>query len=73
MNGKIARLRQEHGISQSDLAYAIDMTRVTVANVETGNTKPSLKFIKNTLRFFQQYDPDIKFQDLFDYETNKTG
>lgn len=52
----IKTLRQQMGLSQSELAENINVKRTTVGSWERGRTEPSLKDIKSLCDFF---DVDI--------------
>lgn len=45
-NTAMKAARMEHGMSQADLADAVDATRQTIGLIEAGRYNPSLKLCK---------------------------
>lgn len=50
---RIQRLRTEKGLTQQDLAEAIDVTRATIIALEKGNYNPSLELAFRLAKFFE--------------------
>ena len=52
VNNDIRRLRQERGLSQAELAGAVEVSRQTINSIETGRYTPSLPLAFALARFF---------------------
>lgn len=63
MKNKIELLRKEKGLSQSDLAVSLIVSRQTISSLENGRYNPSIKLAFKIAKFF-----DLKIEDIFDYE-----
>ena len=50
---RIQHLRTEKGLTQQDLAEAIDVTRATIIALEKGNYNPSLELAFRLANFFE--------------------
>ncbi len=53
INNRIHELRAEKGITQQDLADAIDVTRATIIALEKGSYNPSLELAIRLAKFFK--------------------
>ncbi len=53
INNRIQELRAEEGITQQDLADAIDVTRATIIALEKGSYNPSLELAFRLAKFFK--------------------
>lgn len=51
---KIRKLREDHGISQSELAGSIGVSREFISLLELGRREPSLETLSEIARFFQK-------------------
>ena len=50
---KIRELREQRGLTQLQVAYAVGTTPQTIYNIESGKTKsPSLETVKAIARFY---------------------
>jgi putative transcriptional regulator len=63
MKNNIVKLRKERGVTQEDLAFALNVTRQTVSSLETGRYKPSIDLAFKMSRFF-----DLPIEEIFIYE-----
>jgi putative transcriptional regulator len=52
LNNRIRVFRAEHGMSQSDLAEAIRVSRKTISTIEVGRFVPSTVIALRIARFF---------------------
>ncbi len=52
INNRLQELRAELGLTQQDLADAIDVTRATIIALEKGNYNPSLELAFRLAKFF---------------------
>lgn len=62
MKTKIAELRKERGITQTDLANAVGVTRQTITSLEVGKYTASLVLAYKIARYF-----DKTFEEVFDF------
>lgn len=53
MKNAVRRLRTERGLSQAQLAVALDVSRQTVNSIETGRYLPSLPLAIQIARYFE--------------------
>ncbi len=60
---QIARFRKESGMSQAQLAEAIDVASETISRLERGVSIPSLNTLEKISGVL-----NISFKDLFDFE-----
>ena len=69
MNNKIADLRKEKKISQTDLADAVFVSRQTITSIEIGKYNASLELAYKIAKYF-----DLTIEEVFDFneiEVNK--
>ena len=52
MKNEIRELRAEHGLSQAELAKAVDVSRQTINAIETERYTPSLPLAFELARYF---------------------
>ncbi len=52
MTNKIARLRKERGLSQAELADAVEVTRQTIISLESGRYNASLLLAHKIAKYF---------------------
>ncbi|HEY3263004.1 MAG TPA: helix-turn-helix transcriptional regulator [Pseudonocardiaceae bacterium] len=52
MRNRVRALRTERGLSQGDLATAVNVSRQTINSIETGRYTPSLPLAIALARFF---------------------
>lgn len=53
MNNRLADLRKELGITQEDLADALEVSRQTISSIENGRYNPSIVLAFKIARFFE--------------------
>ncbi|MFB6176799.1 MAG: helix-turn-helix transcriptional regulator [Halobaculum sp.] len=63
MNNDVRRYREDAGLSQGDLAAAVDVSRQTINAIERERYDPSLELAFELAEFF-----DCRIEDLFDPE-----
>ena len=63
MKTRLPDLRDEHGLSQADLADDVDVTRQTINAIERGRYDPSLE-----LAFALADRFDCRIEDIFEPE-----
>ena len=63
MKNRIQELRKAKGMSQSDLADALDVTRQTIISLEGGRYNASLKLAGKIAR-----DVGLSIEDIFMFE-----
>ena len=68
MKNTIRRHREDAGMSQADLAAAVDVTRQTINAVERERYDPSIELAFKLATHF-----DCRIEDLFDPELNGIG
>jgi putative transcriptional regulator len=54
MDNGLRELRTEHGLSQEELANALDVTRQTIISIERGRYVPSLRLALAIGRYFRR-------------------
>jgi putative transcriptional regulator len=68
MENRLRELREEHGISQRELAEEVGVTRQTINAVERGRYDPSLDLAFELGDFFGCYA-----EDIFLYDADEDG
>ena len=63
MKTKIQDFRKERGVTQSELADAVDVTRQTIISLESGKYKASLILAHKLAQFF-----NVSIEDLFIFD-----
>lgn len=63
MRNRVRELRTQRGLSQAEVAAALDVSRQTVISIENGRYLPSLPLAFRIARFFgmpvdKMFDPD---------------
>lgn len=66
IKNKILAFRQKAGITQQELADAVEVTRATILSIEKGSYNPSLELAFRISRFF-----GTKIENLFTIEEEK--
>lgn len=59
MDNRIAQLRRERGLSQVELARALEVTRQTIISLEGGRYNASLALAHKLARYFETTIEDI--------------
>lgn len=62
MKNQIRALRQQHRISQEELAWAVGTTRQTITSIETGKYTASLPLAYKIARYF-----GLTIEQVFDF------
>ena len=60
LRNNVAKMRKEKGLSQSDLADLVGVSRNTISSIETGQYQPTAK-----LALLLCVALDKKFEDIF--------
>lgn len=60
MKNKLAKLREQKGITQEELAIAAGVTRAHISRLENGHVKPSIMVLYNIAKKL-----DVKIEDIF--------
>ncbi len=63
MENRIAALRKERGLSQAELAQAVEVTRQTIISLEGGRYNASLTLAHKLARYF-----GTNIEDIFIFE-----
>lgn len=66
MRNRLEEIRKEKGITQEELANALEVSRQTIGSLENGRYNPSIKLAFKIARFF-----NISIEEVFIYEENK--
>lgn len=66
MKNRLAEIREQHGIKQDDLAYALEVSRQTISSLENGKYNPSIVLAFKIARYFK-----MSIEDIFIYEEDK--
>lgn len=61
MNNSLKERRKEHGLSQADLADAVEVSRQTINAIERDRYDPSLELAFKLAAYF-----DCRIEELFD-------
>jgi putative transcriptional regulator len=68
MRNRVREQRTQRGLSQAELAAALDVSRQTVISIENGRYLPSLPLAFRIARFFE-----LPVDKMFDPEGEETG
>ena len=63
MKNRLEEIRQGRGITQEELAAALEVSRQTIGSLENGRYNPSILLAFKIARYF-----DMKIEDIFIYE-----
>ncbi len=66
MENRIAALRKERGLSQAELAQAVEVTRQTIISLEGGRYNASLTLAHKLARYF-----GTNIEDIFIFEEDE--
>lgn len=61
MNNDLRERREKHGLSQADLAAAVDVSRQTINAIERGRYDPSLELAFALADYF-----DCRIEEIFE-------
>lgn len=67
MKNRLEALRRQHGITQEDLAAALEVSRQTIGSLENGRYNPSILLAFRIARYFH-----LSIEDIFIYEEDNT-
>ncbi len=67
MTNQIARLRKERGVTQAELADAVEVTRQTIISLESGRYNASLLLAHKIAKYFGRTIEEVF---LFEEETS---
>ncbi|MCF6463782.1 helix-turn-helix transcriptional regulator [Clostridium sp. Cult1] len=68
MENKLKEVRTSRGISQEDLAEALEVSRQTISSLENGRYNPSILLAFKIARYF-----GMSIEDIFIYEEDESG
>ena len=63
MNNRLEELRKERGVTQEELAAALEVSRQTISSLEKGRYNPSIQLAFKIARYF-----GLRIEDIFIYE-----
>ena len=63
MNNRLEEIRKRRGITQEDLADALEVSRQTIGSLENGRYNPSILLAFKIAKYF-----DMRIEDIFIYE-----
>ena len=66
MRNRLEEIRKAKGITQEDLANALEVSRQTVGSLENGRYNPSIILAFKIARFF-----DVSIEEVFIYEEDE--
>ena len=67
MKNRLEALRKSHGVSQEELAAALEVSRQTIGSLENGRYNPSILLAFKLARFF-----GMTIEEIFIYEEDAT-
>ena len=66
MKNRLEQIRKEKGITQEELADALEVSRQTVGSLENGRYNPSIILAYKIAKYF-----DFTIEEIFIYEEDK--
>ncbi|EPI48435.1 helix-turn-helix transcriptional regulator [Gardnerella piotii] len=66
MKNRLEQIRKEKGITQEELADALEVSRQTVGSLENGRYNPSIILAYKIAKYF-----DLTIEEIFIYEEGK--
>lgn len=66
MKYRLEEIRKENGITQEDLARAVEVSRQTIGSLENGRYNPSIILAFKIARFF-----NLTIEEIFIYEEDQ--
>jgi len=67
LNNRLEEIRKQRGITQEDLADALEVSRQTIGSLENGRYNPSILLAFKIAKYF-----DMHIEDIFIYEEDTT-
>jgi putative transcriptional regulator len=68
LNNRLADFRKERGVTQEELADALEVSRQTISSIENGRYNPSIVLAFKIARFFQTAIEQIFIYDELEGE-----
>ncbi len=68
MKNRLEELRKQRGITQEELAAALQVSRQTIGSLEKGRYNPSITLAFKLARFFER-----NIEDIFIFEEEKSN
>lgn len=66
MKNRLEKIRKERGITQEELAAALEVSRQTIGSLENGRYNPSILLAFKIARYF-----GLGIEEIFIYEENE--
>ncbi len=66
MKNRLEEIRKENGITQEELARAVEVSRQTIGSLENGRYNPSIILAFKIARFF-----NLTIEEIFIYDEDK--
>lgn len=66
MKNRLEEIRKENGITQEELARAVEVSRQTIGSLENGRYNPSIILAFKIARFF-----NLTIEEIFIYEEDQ--
>ncbi|MDK6695563.1 MULTISPECIES: helix-turn-helix transcriptional regulator [Gardnerella] len=66
MKNRLEQIRKEKGITQEELADALEVSRQTIGSLENGRYNPSIILAYKIAKYF-----DLTIEEIFIYEEDK--
>ena len=66
MKNRLEQIRKEKGISQEELADALEVSRQTICSLENGRYNPSIILAYKIAKYF-----NLTIEEIFIYEEDK--
>ena len=63
MKNRLEEIRKDRGVTQEELAAALEVSRQTIGSLENGRYNPSILLAFKLARYFQ-----MSIEDIFIYE-----
>ena len=68
MKNKLEEIRKKRGITQGELADALEVSRQTISSLENGRYNPSIILAFKIARYFK-----LSIEEIFIYEEDSNG
>ena len=66
MKNRLEAFRKSRGVTQEELAAALEVSRQTISSLESGRYNPSILLAFKIARYFE-----MKIEEIFIYEENE--